>query len=103
MDADGARLRAIGELVQEFGQRGIAVLLDQLGDVVAAAWLRTDREGWDAEVREGVGVVSHAGCFAGAALSGGPFRRAFGFRSREAADARRCGTYRGLVCLCHKP
>jgi hypothetical protein len=36
VDAVGLRLRAIGELVQEVGELGVAVLLDQLGDVVAA-------------------------------------------------------------------
>jgi hypothetical protein len=57
------RLRAIGEHVAQVGKLRIAILLDELGDVVAAkpaAWLALDREGWDEEVRERVGVVSHA-------------------------------------------
>jgi hypothetical protein len=46
----------------------IAVLFHELGDVVAAATpagLALDREGKDAEIREGVGLVSHARCAGG--------------------------------------
>ena len=69
----GFRLRAIGEHVPQFGKLGIAVLLHEPGDVVAAApaaRLAFDRQGGDAKVPQGVCVVSHA--------SGGlsPFARA---------------------------
>jgi hypothetical protein len=55
---------ALGQLARTCRSSGnyIAVLLDQLGDVVAAAAaarLALDREGRDEEVGEGVGVVSH--------------------------------------------
>ena len=56
-------LRAIGQHVPQVRQFHIAVLLDELGDVVAtapAAGFALDRQGRDAEVRERVGVVSYA-------------------------------------------
>jgi hypothetical protein len=59
----GVRLRAIGQHMPEVGQLGVAIFLDELGDVLApapAAGLALDRERGDAEIREGVvGVVSH--------------------------------------------
>jgi hypothetical protein len=54
----------IGEYMPQLGELGVAVLFHQPGDVIAAApaaGLALDREGRDAEIREGVGVVSHAG------------------------------------------
>ena len=58
MDAERARLWANGEDVQELGQPGVAVFLDELGLAAkSAAGLALDREGRDAEVRERVGVA----------------------------------------------
>jgi hypothetical protein len=48
MDAERLRLRAIGEHVPQLGSFAIAA---------PAAGLALDREGRDAEVREGVGVA----------------------------------------------
>ena len=48
------RLLAVGEYVAQVGKLRIAILLDELGDVVAAkpaAWLALDREGWDGSPR----------------------------------------------------
>jgi hypothetical protein len=48
---------------QRQSARRLAILFDQAGDVVTpkpAARLALDRQGRDAKVREGVGVVSHA-------------------------------------------
>jgi hypothetical protein len=53
MDALRSGLRAVGEHVAQVRQLRIAVLLDEPGDVVAAApaaGLALDREGRDAEV-----------------------------------------------------
>ena len=61
------RLRAVGEHVPQLRQLGVAVFLNEPGDVVtasSAAGLALDREGRDAKVREGVGVVSHGSGFA---------------------------------------
>jgi hypothetical protein len=61
MDAERARLGAIGEDVQELGQPGVAVFFHEAGDGVAAepaAGFALDRERWDAEVGESVRVVS---------------------------------------------
>jgi hypothetical protein len=62
MDTERSRLQAVREHVPKLGQLGVAVLLHEAGDVVAAApaaGLTLDREGRDEEVREGLGVVSH--------------------------------------------
>ena len=62
-DAERFRLRAIGEHVPQLRQFHVAVLFHEAGDVVAAAptaGLALDRQGRDAEIREGVGVVSHS-------------------------------------------
>ena len=62
MDAERARLGAIGEDVQKLGQPGVAVFFHEEADGVAAkaaAGFALDREGWGAEVREGGRVVSH--------------------------------------------
>ena len=64
VDAGGLGFRAIGEDVQELGQSSVAVLFHQLCHVVAAvaaAGFALDREGGDAEIREGMGVVAHGG------------------------------------------
>jgi hypothetical protein len=77
IDARGLGLRAICKHVQQFGQLGIAVLLDELRDAIAAApaaGCALDREGGDPKVREGVRVVSHA--------SGGPRVSSSGWRRR---------------------
>jgi hypothetical protein len=57
--------RAFGQLASmpQLGELGVAVLFHELRDVVAtapAARLALDRERRDTEVRERVGVVSHA-------------------------------------------
>ena len=52
VDAEGSRLRAIGEHVPQLRELGIAVLFHEPGDVVAAApaaGLALDRQGRDAE------------------------------------------------------
>ena len=64
MDAERLRLRAIREDVPQLRELHVAVPFDQAGDVVppiSAAGFAFDREGWDAEVGEGVGVVSQWG------------------------------------------
>jgi hypothetical protein len=55
-------LVALRQHGQEIGQLGVAILLDELRDVVATApgaRLALDRKGRDAEIRERVRVLSH--------------------------------------------
>jgi hypothetical protein len=61
VDAERLRLGAICKDMPKLGQFGVAALFHEAGDVVAttpATGLALDREGRDAKVREGVGVVS---------------------------------------------
>jgi hypothetical protein len=58
MDALGVCLGAIREHMPQLGELGVAVLFHEFCDVLAtspAAQRALDREGRDAEVREGVG------------------------------------------------
>ena len=78
MDAERARLGAIGEDVQKLRQPGVAVFFHEARDGVAAkaaARFALDRQGRDAKVRERVGAVFQARFLAGLAKAG-PSERA---------------------------